>query len=544
VANVRKRGRIWYFRFVDADGTRVERRGCTDKRATEQLASHAESEANKIRAGLVDPKADAYRRHEARPMVDHLIEYRAYLADKGNTAKHAELTWARAARVVALSTGARLADIVAPSAARAARVVAGSHLTRHLAGVRLSDLGADRAQAALAALKGTGRALETVNAHTRAVKGFSRWLWRIAGRTRDDALAPLSLVNADVDRRHERRALSDAEAGALVQAAERGGRAEGMAGPDRAMLYKVAMGTGLRAAELRSLTPESFRLDTAPPTIVCEAGHTKNGRRAEQPIADGLATALRPWLARRPADRPTFDAMPRVRTARMVRVDLDAAGIPYRDGSGRVADFHSLRTTFITSVVSGGASVKTAQVLARHASPVLTIGRYAQVAIHDQRAALASLPDLDAPEPSTRAATGTDGQRIKEGFAPPLPHTGDVSGRFQTDADANVGKVGEVMVGRKENPEAGLCASGRVLTDRRRPDSNRGIADLQSVAHSHLTVEPGRHLRLSAKSLAPRVPHDMRRTPRDLAEVVDAWDRLPESVRAGVVALVRACKGG
>jgi hypothetical protein len=30
----------------------------------------------------------------------------------------------------------------------------------------------------------------------------------------------------------------------------------------------------------------------------------------------------------------------------------------------------------------------------------------------------------------------------------------------------------------------------------------------------------------------------------DLAAVIDAWDRLPEAVRAGIVALVKAAAGG
>ncbi len=96
----------------------------------------------------------------------------------------------------------------------------------------------------------------------------------------------------------------------------------------------------------------------------------------------------------------------------MIRRDLAAAGIDYRDASGRVADFHALRATFITLIVRGGASVKTAQSLARHSSPILTIGTYANVALHDQTAALDALPALDAPTPrpesATLAATGTD----------------------------------------------------------------------------------------------------------------------------------------
>jgi hypothetical protein len=38
----------------------------------------------------------------------------------------------------------------------------------------------------------------------------------------------------------------------------------------------------------------------------------------------------------------------------------------------------------------------------------------------------------------------------------------------------------------------------------------------------------------------PNSIHDICQTDRDLAIVVNAWDRLPDAVRAGIVAMVRA----
>ena len=55
----------------------------------------------------------------------------------------------------------------------------------------------------------------------------------------------------------------------------------GMTGLDRAWLYRVALWTGFRAAELTSLTPALFRLEAEPPVIFCEASYTNNGRQAE-----------------------------------------------------------------------------------------------------------------------------------------------------------------------------------------------------------------------------------------------------------------------
>jgi hypothetical protein len=95
----------------------------------------------------------------------------------------------------------------------------------------------------------------------------------------------------------------------------------------------------------------------------------------------------------------------------MVRVDLNAAGVPYETSEG-FADIHASRGTYISNLVASGASVKTCQTLARHADPALTIGIYAKSSLHDISGAVEALPDLTTAEPSTEVmrATGTDGK--------------------------------------------------------------------------------------------------------------------------------------
>lgn len=68
MATVRRRGKNWYYIFSDENGRRVERKGCPDRRVTEQMAAAAELHAAKVREGLVNPKDSAYRDHEARPL--------------------------------------------------------------------------------------------------------------------------------------------------------------------------------------------------------------------------------------------------------------------------------------------------------------------------------------------------------------------------------------------------------------------------------------------------------------------------------------------
>ncbi len=95
----------------------------------------------------------------------------------------------------------------------------------------------------------------------------------------------------------------------------------------------------------------------------------------------------------------------------MLRRDCEAAGVAYEDADGRVLDFHALRHTFITNVASSGASVKTIQDLARHSTPILTIGRYAHTTDAEKAAAIDALPDLK-PLDEVEQATGTNDGRI------------------------------------------------------------------------------------------------------------------------------------
>ncbi len=51
-------------------------------------------------------------------------------------------------------------------------------------------------------------------------------------------------------------------------------------------------------------------------------------------------------------------------------------------------------------------------------------------------------------------------------------------------------------------------------------------------------------LRVEATDVGPLLATDTCRTDADLATVVNAWDRLPEAIRAGIVAMVKAAAPG
>ncbi len=367
--------------YYDEHGKRRKKMGYSDKRESERLAVKLEETAKKIKDGMIDPRDLAYHKHEGRPLAEHVDDFGRYLTAKGGSEGYLNATIVQVTKILELAKARRI-----------------------------SDLSLSRMLDATMALRARGHNTDTVNHYIRAAKGFSRWLWK-DGRAREHHLAHLATSSPDSDRRRPRRALTPDEATRVVQAAERGSICWSIEGPERAMLYRLALGTGFRADELRSLTPEDFNLTASTPTARCRAGYTKNGKEAIQPLAQSLADQIRPWLAGKEPGRPIFERLTS-HTAEMLRIDLEAASVPYETDSG-VADFHSLRGCYISYLVASGASVKTCQTLARHSDPKLTIGIYAKASRYDLDSAVEALPDLTPKSPlresGALAATGTDG---------------------------------------------------------------------------------------------------------------------------------------
>jgi hypothetical protein len=233
--------------------------------------------------------------------------------------------------------------------------------------------------------------------------------------------------------------MTSEEIARLIDAAATGPVVFKMSGRDRSAMYALALGTGFRASEVLSLTPECFDLGADPPTVTCDAAHSKRRRRDSQPIRPDLAQFLAPWLAGKPPGKALF-AVSVNHTAEMLRTDLARAGIDYADASGRVIDFHAIRHTYVSMLARGPASVKAVQTLARHSTPVLTLATYTHLGIHDQTAALDALPPIGgATEAARTAATGTDGRIKTSGdvLAHYLPTEGAGSGRELSVIAAN-----------------------------------------------------------------------------------------------------------
>ncbi len=396
--------------YYDENGKRRKLAGYTDKRESMAYAVRKETECRKIKNGETDRKDLVYRDHGKRPLSEHVTDWQASLTARGHTDKHAGQSSERVRRLVAIMLGARPDDVDGKTMTRAKHRTALELITGLVAKARLADLSADRVQGAIATLRDSGRSLQTCNHYRACARAFIHWAWKDK-RVRDNSLIGLEGFNAKEDRRHDRRTVSLEELHRLIEAARRGPDVMGMTGNARALCYRLAVATGLRYEEISSVTPESFDWEAS--TVSVAAAYTKNGEQATLSLPGDLVDDLRAYVAIVDTGAPIF-ALPAGKGAKMMRVDLVAAGIDYRDGGGLVFDFHSLRCELATLADAAGVSPRVVQRMMRHSTLELT-GRYTRPRAVDIEAAAGMLPSLKPVDagPEALAATGTGGRGVQ-----------------------------------------------------------------------------------------------------------------------------------
>ena len=165
-------------------------------------------------------------------------------------------------------------------------------------------------------------------------------------------------------------------------------------GLGRALLYKTAVLTGLRAAELQRIEVHFLELGTDQPKLYTPGSITKNKKDAVFLLRKEFGDELDAWVKqtnRKPTD-PLF-TVPK-NYLRNFKKDLRFAGIPYRDTQGRKFDFHALRKT--CNVLMGIAKINPAlrQKHMRHSDIRLTLETYDDASAYDQTIISNSLPEF------------------------------------------------------------------------------------------------------------------------------------------------------
>ncbi len=219
--------------------------------------------------------------------------------------------------------------------------------------------------------------------------------------------------NVKEDRRHDRRTISLDELRRLIEAAERGPRYIGIDRPRPGALLPAGRHDRAAYSEIASIRPASF--DWKAPSVAVAAAYTKNGDPATMPLPTDLADDLAALRGHdRLRDRPSSRCPEK--GAEMLRVDLAAAGIPYRDAAGFVFDFHSLRCETATLADAAGVSPRVVQKLMRHSTLELT-GRYTRPRAVDIEAAAPR--ETAVPQARGRSARVGCHDRDRPGFPDP-----------------------------------------------------------------------------------------------------------------------------
>ena len=404
-----KPGAKWAADVRFADGKRKRVRFSPSRDAAAVMLADLLKKIENEKAGVVDRFAD----HRKRPLTEHLDDWEKSLEASGRDEEYITLK---------------------PTRAR--------YTFRGCGWVHLGDMTADRLGTFLLDLREKQeRSVQTSNDWLQAVRQFVRWV--ISNERLDrDPFARLKPGNAKLNPCRRRGEFTVAEIGKFLDtAASSTTKFRGLAGTDRWMLYRVALGTGFRAAELAALVPDYFDLDSNPPTVILPAEFTKNRKGAVQPLSIELANEVRTFLKSKGRKEPLWPGKWADRSADMLKLDLNSVGIPVKiDGpeGDEVRDFHALRNCYISDVLRTGADLKQAMTLARHSDPRLTASRYARTRLHDLGSVVNKLPKpTTAPnEPAVLRLTGTDGGCIPD-VPPDVPTGGNGRVRLRTSEETN-----------------------------------------------------------------------------------------------------------
>ena len=364
----------WY----DAAGKRREHNTLTtNKQTAERILADKLADVALRRDGIIDARMESLAIQSNRPIEEHLVDFEAMLTARQRSEDHVKRSVAFV-REVCTKAGFE----------------------------RPGDITADGMNRIMAAMKAEGKAARTIQGRVVAAKAFTKWL-ADHSKLAHDPLRSVKRPSLKIDRRLRRRMLLPSEWPYLRSATLAGGPRDGMNPLERVALYAVAIQTGLRSAELRSLTKADLFLAGEKPYVRCKAENTKNRQEARQYIQADLAEELRRIGATKTPSANVFTMPDEWNVADMLRGDLAEARKAWLDevkhdpdarakreesdflvignDDGEMLDFHSLRHTCGSWLALQGIHPNVIKTVMRHSSITLTMDTYGHL-LPDQHA--------------------------------------------------------------------------------------------------------------------------------------------------------------
>ncbi len=363
----------WHAEYTDHTGKRDQKSTRTkSKKQAQKILELWEQKANEVRSGLIDPAIERIQKQQLRPIDQHRDEWLRKLRSTGSTEKHTNLHASRF-------------NVIAD----------------HAGWKTIRDIKPEDLEAFADGLRDDNRAASTIAHYLQVAKQFTAWLFE-TDRISRDPLRTIKKPNPQSDRRLLRRMLLPDEWPWLLKAAS----------CDRALLYELAIQTGLRSDELRSITAAHLHARSKPPYVSVPSNDTKDRRPASQYISIDLAKRISQASPR--SSEKLFTGLPHeTGMAKMLRSDLATAranwenrkGSDKKSGSksdfllpknfaGEVLDFHALRHTCGAWLAIRGVHPKTIQTIMRHKSITLTMDTYGHLFPNAEPDAILKLADM------------------------------------------------------------------------------------------------------------------------------------------------------
>ncbi len=348
-----------------------------DKAAATQILVRHEAEVAKIRAGILTRSDISISSKSSEPIEKYLKKFRVKMVASGGTEKHISGT---INKIETICSDLKITKL--PELERG----------------RIEQWIADEKSGQWAENEKKGyhrigiRSPRTINSYLVAVKSFTAWCVENDFLTADP-LKKIKKLNEEVDRRKNRRSLTEDELRRLFEAARsRKGRGKNW-GEERELIYRTLVGTGLRSRELSLATPSQFDFERNRFTV--RAAATKNKKPDVLPVRPDLAKRIKNWIDERKIlpNEPIFQFSIFSLRAAFDR-DCKLVGIEKISPDGRSIDVHSLRRTFGTMLARAGVPLTTTQRLMRHSTPELTAKLYIDVDPIDMQQAVDKLPEL------------------------------------------------------------------------------------------------------------------------------------------------------
>jgi len=388
----------WY----DSTGKRREHNTkTTDKQTAERILADKLAGVALRRDGIIDTRQESLAIQSNRPIEEHLVDFEAMMTARQRSEDHVNRTVAFVCEVCTA------AGFVTPN-----------------------DITADGMNRIMAAMKAEGKAPRTIQGRVVAAKAFTKWL-ADHSKLSHDPLRSVKRPSTKIDRRLCRRMLLPAEWPYLRAATLASGPRLRMNPLERVALYAVAIQTGLRSGELRSLTKSYLFLAGEKPYVRCRAENTKNKQEARQYIQADLAGELRRIVATKTPTAAVFTLPEDWEMAEMLRGDLAEARKAWLDElkhdpearaqreesdflavanhQGETLDFHSLRHTTGSWLALRGVHPNVIKSVMRHSCITLTMDTYGHL-LPDQHAEAIGAMVTMLSEKTPLAATGTAGE--------------------------------------------------------------------------------------------------------------------------------------